>query len=276
MVKQKSVEIVIPIFNEEKEIEGSINKLHSFLGNKLRSYNWHITVADNASVDNSLHIIKKLSRKLKNVSYIHLVQKGRGRAVKKAWISSDKDYFAYMDVDLSTDLKSLPQLLSSLEKGYDILITMAGNNKDNPAEFDRLVQPILDNKADFVQGSRYLPGGDFGNMPGYRMITTRYVHPLIFYFVSGKRITDSTNGFRAFCSSFLKDGRMNMNQDWLDHYELEPYLFYNAIKLGYKVTEVPVSKIYPDKKLGYSKMTPFISWWSILRPLFLLYFGIKK
>ena len=69
---------------------------------------------------------------------------------------------------------------------------------------------------------------------------------------------------------------MDIRQEWLDRYELEPYLFYYAVKLKYRVLEVPVSKIYPDKKLGYSKMIPFVSWWSILKPLFLLYFGIKK
>ena len=163
-----------------------------------------------------------------------------------------------------------------MENGYEILVTMAGNNKDNPDEVNRIIDPIFHDKADFVQGSRYLPGGDFGNMPFYRQIATRFIHPMLFSAISGKRITDSTNGFRAVRTSLLKDPRMLLNQGWLDHYELEPYLFCQAIRLGYRVTEAPVSKIYPDKKLGYSKMKPITGWWSILRPLFYLALRIKQ
>lgn len=67
-----------------------------------------------------------------------------------------------------------------------------------------------------------------------------------------------------------------MDQAWLDKYELEPYLMFKAIKLGYKFKEAAVTKIYPAKKLGYTKMKPIIGWWSILRPLVFLGLGIKK
>ena len=127
-----------------------------------------------------------------------------------------------------------------------------------------------------IQGSRYLPGGVFGRMPFYRKIATRFLHPLLFSLISGMRVTDSTNGFRAMRISMRDDERLDLDQPWLDKYELEPYLFYKAIKLGYKVKEVPVSKIYPPKKEGYTKMKPFSGWWSILRPLVYLGLGIKK
>ena len=94
--------------------------------------------------------------------------------------------------------------------------------------------------------------------------------------ITGKKITDSTNGFRALRVSLCKDSKINLNQDWLDHYELEPYLFYKVIRLGYKVKEVPVTKIYPLHKMGYTKMRPITGWWSILRPLVYLGLGIKK
>ncbi len=89
-------------------------------------------------------------------------------------------------------------------------------------------------------------------------------------------MTDSANGFRAFRLSLLQDPRINLAQDWLDHYELEPYLYFKAITLGYKVKEVPVTKIYPPKELGYTKMTPWAGWWSILRPIILLGLRIRK
>jgi dolichol-phosphate mannosyltransferase len=164
----------------------------------------------------------------------------------------------------------------ALEQGYDVLVIQAGNDKDDPLEIPALLDPILAGAADFVQGSRYLGGGGFGNMPRYRVLGTRVVHPLVFSIASGKRVTESTNGFRAFRTALLRDARINWRQDWLDRYELEPYLMLKAIKLGYRHREVPVTKIYPPHELGYTKMRPFIDWWSILRPVVYLALGLRK
>jgi dolichol-phosphate mannosyltransferase len=162
------------------------------------------------------------------------------------------------------------------EANYDVVVILAGNDKDRPHEIPRLLEPIFKAGHDFVQGSRYMPGGDFGNMPIYRRVATQFIHPLLFSLIVGRRITDSTNGFRAMRVSIFDDPRINLDQDWLDKYELEPYIFYKAIKLGYKVTEVPCTKIYPPHALGYTKMKPITGWWSILRPLIFLGLGIKK
>jgi dolichol-phosphate mannosyltransferase len=164
----------------------------------------------------------------------------------------------------------------ALDQGYDVLVIQAGNDKDDPLEIPALLNPILDGAADFVQGSRYLGGGGFGNMPRYRVFGTRVVHPLVFSIASGKRVTESTNGFRAFRTALLRDARINWRQDWLDRYELEPYLMLKAITLGYRHQEVPVTKIYPRHELGYTKMRPFIDWWSILRPVVYLGLGLRK
>ncbi len=159
---------------------------------------------------------------------------------------------------------------------FDVLVILAGNDKDRPPEIERLLAAIADETCDFVQGSRYLPGGDFGDMPAYRQIATRFVHPLLFSLIVGRRFTDTTNGFRAMRLSALDDGRIDLDQEWLDKYELEPYLFYKMVTLGYRVKEVPVTKIYPPKELGYTKMKPITGWWSILRPLVLLGLRIKR
>jgi dolichol-phosphate mannosyltransferase len=162
-----------------------------------------------------------------------------------------------------------------IDQRFDIIVVIAGNNKDDPQEIRRLLTPITQEGYDFVQGSRFLEGGRYGKMPVYRIVATQ-IHPLLFSLVSGKRVTDSTNGFRAFKVTLCQDKRINIWQEWLDEYELEPYLYYKAIKLGYKTTEVPVTKIYPPKKLGYTKMRPITGWWSILRPLFMLGLGIRR
>lgn len=159
---------------------------------------------------------------------------------------------------------------------FDVVVIMAGNDKDRPQEIPKLLAPIEAGRADFVQGSRYLKGGDYGNMPLYRRIATQFVHPLLFSLVTFRWITDSTNGFRAFRVSLFDDSRIFLDESWLDKYELEPYIFFKAIALGYNVTEVPVTKIYPPHEQGYTKMKPITGWWSILRPLVLLGLHLKK
>ena len=99
---------------------------------------------------------------------------------------------------------------------------------------------------------------------------------LLMSMITGKKVTDSTNGFRAFRLSIFDHPEIDIKQQWLNQYELEPYLMYKAIKLGFKFCEASVTKIYPPKKLGYTKMKPLIGWWSILKPLFYLGLGIKK
>lgn len=164
----------------------------------------------------------------------------------------------------------------ALERGFDVVVVMAGNNKDSPEEIPLLLDPIADGAADFVQGSRFLkPQADFGPMPLYRRIATR-LHPLLFSLVAGQRVTESTNGFRAVHRRVLEDERIDLEQTWLDGYELEPYLYLRAARLGYRIHEVPVTKVYPPKSLGQTKMKPISGWWSILRPLVYVGLGIKK
>ena len=164
----------------------------------------------------------------------------------------------------------------ALSQGYEVLVIMAGNDKDNPDEIPRLIDPIIQEGYDLVQGSRYLsPNGAGGDMPFYRKVATR-VHPALLSLFVGRTLTDSTNGFRAFRLSIFKNKAINIDQDWLDHYELEPYLLYKVITLRYKFREAPVTKIYPPQKLGYTKMRPIVGWWSILKPVIYLGLRIKR
>jgi dolichol-phosphate mannosyltransferase len=164
----------------------------------------------------------------------------------------------------------------AVEKHYDVAVTIAGNNKDAPEEIPLLLDPIADDHADFVQGSRFLKEDrTFGPMPVYRRIATR-LHPLLFSLVARRWVTESTNGFRAVRTTVLADRRLDLSQRWLDEYELEPYLYLRALRLGYRAVEVPVTKIYPPKKLGQTKMKPITGWWSMLRPLVYVGLGFKR
>lgn len=164
----------------------------------------------------------------------------------------------------------------AIDHGYDIAVVMAGNNKDFPEEIPLLLEPIVEDRADLVQGSRWLAESpEFGEMPLYRKLATR-LHPALFRLIAEVKLTDTTNGFRAARVSMLTDPALDLDQRWLDEYELEVYLLYKTAKLGYRLEEVGVRKRYPPKELGQTKMKPITGWWSILRPLVLLGLGIKK
>lgn len=122
MAKKPSLNIVIPVYNEEVELAGSVKTLSTYLREHLPDFDWFITIADNASTDKTLEIAYLLEKQTGFVKVVHLDQKGRGRAVKKAWLSIKTDVSAYMDVDLSTDLKHFPALVRSLLRGYDLAI----------------------------------------------------------------------------------------------------------------------------------------------------------
>ncbi len=161
----------------------------------------------------------------------------------------------------------------ALEHGFDVAVVMAGNNKDAPEEIPLLLEPIADGVADFVQGSRFLKRrAAFGPMPAYRKVATR-AHPVLFSLAARRWVTESTNGFRAVHRRVLEDSRIDLSQRWLDAYELEPYLYLRAIQCGYRTVEVPVTKVYPPRALGQTKMPPVTGWWSILKPLVLV--GLK-
>ena len=206
-----------------------------------------IVVVDDASTDETPEVIRSKGA----VVLTHERRSGAGAAIRTA-------------------------LKYAVAEGFDVVVILAGNDKDRPPEIERLLAAVEDEGCDFVQGSRYLPGGDFGNMPFYRQLATRYVHPLLFSLIVGRRFTDTTNGFRAIRLSALQASGIDLDQRWLDKYELEVYLFYKMVRLGYRVKEVPVTKIYPRHALGYTKMKPITGWWSILRPLFLLGLHIKR
>ncbi|MGE0267952.1 MAG: glycosyltransferase family 2 protein [Candidatus Omnitrophota bacterium] len=239
--------LVCPIaFNENVKLESVINRfLKSAVCGKV-----DYLVMDDCSTDGTTEVIRKY--KDQGVQTIRQEKQGGvGAAIRTA-------------------------IKHARKQGYEVIAITAGNDKDNPDELPRIIDPILQEGFDFVQGSRYLgANGIGGDMPFYRKIATR-MHPLLMSAITGTKVTDSTNGFRAMRLSIFDDPGINMDQAWLDKYELEPYLMFKAIKLGYKFKEAAVTKIYPAKKLGYTKMKPIVGWWSILRPLIYLGLGIKK
>lgn len=161
--------------------------------------------------------------------------------------------------------------LYGLKNGFDIIVEIAGDDQDDPRYIKKLLILIIDKGYDYVQGSRYMYGKKL-DLPGFRHFTTR-AYSFVFSLSARRWVTDASNGFRAFRAKVLKN--IDLNKDWLNRYEMEPYFLLNVIKKGYKFKETGVPKYWPEGK-SYSKMVPFKSWWSISRPMFYNLVGIKK
>jgi dolichol-phosphate mannosyltransferase len=240
--------LVCPVaFNEKIKLK---NVIERFLASRIHDKVDYMIVDDGSDDGTTEMIAGYQNRGVKSVK--HPMRSGVGAAIRTAIRYAQSNH-------------------------YDVLVIMAGNDKDNPEEIPFLLEPIVEQGFDVVQGSRYLGKvGSGGEMPFYRKLATR-MHPFMFTVLTGRQVTDTTNGFRAMRVKIFEDPRINLNQEWLNTYELEPYILWQAVTLGYKFKEVFVTKIYPPKKLGgYTKMVPIISWWSILRPLFILKLGIKR
>lgn len=207
-MNRKSVEITIPVYNEERELEKNILKLSNFCLKELKDYNWHITIADNASKDNTPVIASTLIKKNPRILYYRLEQKGRGRAVKRVWSQSKCDYCIYMDLDLSTDLIHLPNILKKLGKGYDVAI-----------------------------GSRLAKGARVEGRTFIRELTSRVLNFFFIQFFFQTHFTDAQCGFKGVTKKVVENLIPYVkDNEWF----FDGELLIIAEKSGYKIYEEPV------------------------------------
>ena len=238
--KGRKIILIAPAFNEEEKIVEVVRRTPRSIVDK-------ILVVDDGSTDQTAAVSRNAGATVVSLGAV----KGVGFAIATGY-----------DI--------------ALTEGFDIAVVIAGNNKDDPQEISRLLNPICEEDYDFVMGSRYLRGGRYGgDMPFYRNMATRF-HPFLVGLFCGKKITESTNGYRAIKTIVLKDKRIDLHRSWLHHYELEVYLLMILLKLGFKTTEVPVTKIYPPKEMEHTKMRLVLDWWKMLSPVFLVGTGMRK
>lgn len=205
---KKKIEIVVPVFNEEKELKHNILKLAIFCSKNLKGYDWRITIADNASTDNTPIIGANISKEYPNVKFFRLEEKGRGRAVKRVWSSSSCDFCVYMDLDLSTDLKHLPSLIHALESGFDIAV-----------------------------GSRLAKGANVEGRTLLREITSRTLNYFFIQIWFNTHFTDAQCGFKAVTKRVVNDLLPKIkDNDWF----FDGELLIVGEKSGYKIYEEPV------------------------------------
>jgi glycosyltransferase involved in cell wall biosynthesis len=213
---EASVDIVIPVYNEEHVLERSVETLRSFVAQHLPC-SCRVLVADNASTDGTLAVAQDLARRYEDVDYLHIPQKGRGRALRKAWLDSEADVVSYMDVDLSTDLMAFPPLIAAiLEEGYDVAI-----------------------------GTRLGPGSQTNRSPRREFISRTY--NLLIKVLFFTRFSDAQCGFKALSRRAAQElVPLIENQEWF----FDTELLLLADKGGYRIKEVPVRWVEdPDTRV---------------------------
>jgi dolichol-phosphate mannosyltransferase len=159
----------------------------------------------------------------------------------------------------------------ALDKGYEGIVTIDGNDKDDPDAIPRFIDE-LQRGADFVQASRYLSGGIAENTPKSRDLAIRLIHAPMLSLFSGFRWTDTTQGFRAYSRKMLLDPRVAPFRDVFNTYELLAYLSYRVPKLGYRCVEIATTRRYPKGEVP-TKISSVRGNLSVLQVLFKACFG---
>jgi putative flippase GtrA len=206
------VDIVIPVYNEQAALSRSVHRLHAYLSQGI-PYDWRIVIADNASQDDTLRIARTLAGSLERVTAVHLERKGRGRALRATWLASDADIVAYMDVDLSTDLRALSPLLAGPASGHSevaIGTRLAGRGRT----------PRV------IRGARR------------EVISRAYNH--ILHLALGARFSDAQCGFKALRADVARELLPDIvDQDWF----FDTELLIAAQRRGMRIHEVAVDWI---------------------------------
>ena len=153
-----------------------------------------------------------------------------------------------------------------LDQGYEGIVTVDGNDKDDLEAVDRFVGKLEDG-YDLVQGSRYLPGGAAINTPLDRKLAGRLLHAPLVSWAAGFRYTDTTNGFRGYSARFLCDPRVAPFRAVFADYSLLFYLSVRAPQLGYRCTEIPVRRSYPASGKTPTKIRSWRGRWLMMREL---------
>ena len=227
--------LVVPVINEGQRFLKQLERLQPY------SDMVDIIIADGGSTDNSVdeQILKKYH-------------------VRALLIKTDPG-------KLSAQLRIAYSF--ALNEGYEGIITIDGNGKDGVEAISSFVKKLQEG-YDYIQGSRFLPGGKAVNTPFLRHMANRYIHaPLLSIAANHFWFTDTTNGFRAYSKRYLEEKRVQPFRDIFIRYELLAYLTVRASQIGLQVIEIPVSRSYPKGTVP-TKISAFQGNMDLLMTLF--------
>jgi dolichol-phosphate mannosyltransferase len=239
--RQHTFCVVIPVINEGDRIKNLLSKMAALKIGETAD----ILIVDGGSKDGSLDLE---FLKISGVRAL-LVKTGPGK--------------------LSAQLRCAYAF--SLDQGYEGIVTIDGNDKDDPEAILRFID-TLNQGVDFVQASRFLLGGVAENTPKSRDFAIRFVHAPMLSWFSGFHWTDTTQGFRAYSRKMLLDARVAPFRDVFKTYELLAYLSFRVPRLGYRCVEMPTSRRYPKGEVP-TKISSFTGNLSVFKVLLNACFG---
>lgn len=161
----------------------------------------------------------------------------------------------------------------AIQRGYQGIITIDGNNKDSIEDVPHFIEKLKEG-YDYVQGSRFIPGGHAINTPLFRLLSVRLIHAPIISLTASHKFTDTTNAFRAYSLPYLTDKRVQPLRDVFTTYELLAYLSVRASQLGYHCCEIPVTRRYPPKGKTPTKISFFKGNYELLKILIKNFLGL--
>ena len=212
-----AVDVVVPVHNEQTDLEPNVRRLHAYLESTF-PLTARITIADNASTDDTWEIAQRLAADLPGVRAVRLEAKGRGRALRRVWEESDASVLAYMDVDLSTDLAGLLPL----------------------------VAPLISGHSDVAIGSRRAHGSRVVRGPKRELISRGY--NLLLRASLGARFSDAQCGFKAIRADAARRV-LPLMEDGAWFFDTEMLVI--AERAGMRIHEVPVDWVDdPDSRVN--------------------------
>lgn len=233
--------VVIPVINEGERIKNLLSRMAGLKIDAIAD----IVIVDSGSTDGSLETDALTRQGVRGL----LVKTGPGK--------------------LSAQLRCAYAF--ALERGYEGIVTIDGNDKDDPDAIPRFID-ALKQGVDFVQASRFIDGGVAENTPRSRDFAIRFIHAPMLSLFSGFKWTDTTQGFRAYSRRMLLDAQVAPFRDVFTTYELLAYLSYRAPNLGYRCLELPTTRRYPEGDVP-TKISGFRGNLLVLQVLFLACFG---
>jgi glycosyltransferase involved in cell wall biosynthesis len=213
--------LLLPAYNEATVLPWSVQTLAAYAGKALAEYDWKIVVVDNGSTDNTPAVIADLQKSNPELELLRISQKGRGRALKRAWQELDYDVSLYMDVDLAVGIEAVRPVVDAVAKGA----------------------------ADIAVGSRYAPGAKIERSVGRSITSVGY--NLLTKLIVGMKTRDAQCGFKAIRKS-VASALLPTVQD--NYWFFDTELLIRAERRGKKIVEVPVSWVETRPALRKSKV----------------------